>query len=503
MVSSAKHIVRSLSVRISVMVVFAIAVLLSIALLTMLRYARKAVKDEAIGNAEQTLEATVQHIDNVLLSVEQATGNIYWDLLLHMNQPDRMFEYSRKLVETNRHITGAAIVFEPYYYKEWGQYFMAYVHRDGPSSMTTVNMPIIQAETFGNVPYTEQVWYTTPMKTGKPCWINPLKDAMAEGEAIITFCIPIYSRENRPVGVLAADVSLTLLSDIVLAAKPSQNSYSTLLGSDGSYIVHPDSNKLFHMNVLDLRKQSGVDPTVNEAAQAMLAGESGYKRVRMNGADHYVFYKPFRRVAIPGRSMEELGWSVGLIYPENDIFGDYNSLSYVVLGIALFGLLLLLLLCVAFTHRQFVPLTLLTKSAQRIAEGHYDEPVPDTRQQDEVGRLQQHFQAMQQALATNVGELERLTTTLQERGEVLAEAYEQAKEADRVKTAVLHNMTNQMIAPVSAICSSVETLCDQSQEMEVQKTEQVVDDIQRQGHAITELLSNLLEVSQELGVRSG
>ena len=48
-------------------------------------FSHKTLKQEALHNAEQTLEGTMQHIDNILLSVEQATGNIYYDLIEHLN----------------------------------------------------------------------------------------------------------------------------------------------------------------------------------------------------------------------------------------------------------------------------------------------------------------------------------------------------------------------------------------------------------------------------------
>lgn len=485
---------KTLSTRISLMVVLASAVLLSVALFITFHYSRKAVREEALQHASQTLEYTTEHIDNVLLSVEQAAGNIYCDLMLHMNEPERMFTYSQKLVENNPYVDGCAIAFEPYYYKERGQYFMAYVHHDNQGGVATTDAPIIQSEAFGNKPYTEQVWYTAPMTKRHPCWINPLKGNDNEGETIITFSLPIYSIEGRTVGVMGVDVSLTLLSSIVQAAKPTPNSYATLLGSDGSYIVHPDSNKLTRETVYTVAEKS-ADPTVRAVAEAMMAGETGYKFFSLDGKDRYVFYKPFQRSAVPGRANDDLKWSVGIVFPEDDVFGDYNRLLYTVLFIAIAGLLLLLVLCRFITHRQLLPLRMLTKSAQRIAEGHYDEPVPDTRQEDEVGRLQKHFLGMQQALATKLGELQQLTDTLEERGKVTKEAYEQAKDAERMKTAVLHNMSNQMTAPVSPIACCVDQLCEYSQEMDQEETERLVSDIQLQGKAVTDLLNELLESS--------
>ena len=496
MIKPVKFITKTLSVRISLKVVSAVATLLAVALFIMFHFSRKAIKAEARQKAEETLEGVVRQVDNVLLSVEQSAGNIYWDLLTHLNESERMFLYSRKMVETNPYVAGCAIAFEPDYYKERGRYFMAYVHHVNKDKLETVSSEIIQAETFGNVPYPEQIWYSKPVETGRPCWINPLKNDQAEGEAIITFSLPIYAQGGKVIGVLAVDLSLSLLSDIVLSAKPSPNSYATLLGSDGSYIVHPDSEKVLHKTIY-MSDSYQTNKELRAAEDAMMAGETGYKHFRLDGTDNYVFYKPFIRADVPGRSMERTGWSVGIIYPEDDIFGDYNQLLYMVIAIALVGLVLLMTGCQMITHRCLLPLRMLAKSSQRIAEGHYDEPVPDSHQWDEVGRLQDHFQQMQQALSVHIGELERLTTELRERNVVLAGAYEQAKDADRVKTAFLHNMTDQMIKPVSVIQSSVNMLCEHRQDMDQQEANKTEETIQEQGKIVTKLLNDLLDVSQE------
>ena len=89
--------------------VFSEALLLMVVTLGILAYfSHKALKQEALRNAEQTLEGTMQDIDNILLSVEQATGNIYCELVEHLDEPDRMFTYCREVVETYPYIVGCA-----------------------------------------------------------------------------------------------------------------------------------------------------------------------------------------------------------------------------------------------------------------------------------------------------------------------------------------------------------------------------------------------------------
>ena len=455
MLQKAKQVARTLSFRLSLMVIAALATLLMVALLVMFFFSRKAVKEEALRDAEQTLEATVLNIDNILLSVEQASGNVYWKILRSLQLKDGREElYARKLVETNPYISDCRLV-----------------------------------------------WDTDNQETGTiSLWTDPVK-----GSAVTSFRLPLFDGQQRA-GTMVVDVSLALLSKIVLEAKPSPNSFSTLLGRDGSYIVHPDDQKL-NRNVFELAKQDD-DPSVEEAARAMVAGETGYRYVRLNGEDCYVFYKPFERANVPGRAMADLGWSAGIIYPKDDIFGDYNRLLYMVLIIAIVGLTLLLGLCYLFIHRQFLPLRQLAASAQRITDGNYEETgngsqedhwTSETvvRRQDEIGRLQSHFIEMRRSLATHMGEMQRLTDTLNDRGKVLRAAYELAQAGESMKINFLYNMSDQMMSPVSGIKKSVDTLSDRYNRLTEEDVNRLVEDVRRRGDKVTELLNQLIKDSEK------
>ena len=438
-------ITRTLSFRLSLTVIAALATLLLVALLIIFVFSRKAVKEEALMNAGQTLEATMQRIDNILLKVEQSSGNIYWKMLLYIHQPEKLELYTRKLVETTPYITDCTITWD--------------------ADSTAADS----------------------IFTG---WINPEEKNV---NAITTFRLPVFDG-RRKVGVMDVDVSLALISKLVLEAKPSPNSFCTLLKNDGTVIVHPDSVAL-NKNILEFVKNG--HPSMAEAAQAMLDGGTGYKYFDLDGEDYYVFYKPFERAEVMGRAMSKLGWSAGIIYPEDDIFGDYNRLLYTVLIIALIGLALLLLSCRFYIRHQLLPLRKLEKSAQHIAEGNYDEPIRYSRRRDEVGRLQNHFREMQQSLATRMGEMEQLSETLKERGEELQATYEQAQAAERLKTNFLYNMSDQMMAPVDGIRKRVLTISDPSKQL-TEETNQLVDGIQQRGEKVTALLNQLIAESEKI-----
>ena len=499
-----KILTRTLSLRLSLMMVCAIAILLTTALVVMFHFSRQALREESMHDAEHTLESTALHIDNILLSVEQTAGNIYWDLMRHLDNPECIENYSRELVLSNRYIVGCAIAFKPNYFPKHEQ-FMAYVRRKikGGNWMVENYDSTETLESYRGDSYLKQEWYKLPMNTGRACWMEPIKDSDPD-DALISFCLPLYKANNgktgfsgdmERVGVMGVDVPLARLSDFILSAKPSPNGYSVLLGRDGTFIVHPDPKKLNNETVFT-QIEHGTDSSVREAAEAMVKGESGFKPFKMKGEQWYVIFKPFVRSEAPGRIMDDLGWSVGVAYPDSDIFREYNELLYYLIAIAVIGLLTFFIICRLYTRRQLQPLRMLTESALRITDGHYNESIPDTKREDEIGQLQAYFQKMQQALATYIGQQEQLSAQLKEHGEELKKAYSQAQEADRMKTSFLHYMTNQMLAPSDAINKSVTTLCNYYDDINAHETDRQADIIRSNSEDILKVLDHMLQTAE-------
>ena len=137
--------------------------LLMATLFVMFFYSRKVMREDALQRASQTLEGAMVNVDNILLSVEETTGNMYYQLLPQLNNPDTMYTYCRMMVETNPYATGCAIAFKPGYYENRDT-FMVYYHRTGNYSETPADSLIVCEKSFGNKSYPEQVWFTKPME---------------------------------------------------------------------------------------------------------------------------------------------------------------------------------------------------------------------------------------------------------------------------------------------------------------------------------------------------
>ena len=106
-------ITRTLSFRLSLTVIAALATLLLVALLIIFVFSRKAVKEEALQDAGQTLEATMQRIDNILLKVEQSSGNMHhhvgYRLQRHRLHLHWMDQPRREKCQCHHHLPSASV----------------------------------------------------------------------------------------------------------------------------------------------------------------------------------------------------------------------------------------------------------------------------------------------------------------------------------------------------------------------------------------------------------
>ena len=216
------------------------------ALYILFYYSRTAVKEEAVEKATRTLDGTLLHVENTLHEVEVAADNMKWQVEQQIDAPDSMFIYSRTILEQNPNLHGCSVAFDPYFYPEKGKYFSAYSCQKGDH---------IETEQEGDDLYEYYCmdWYLIPYLLDSPYWVEPFREYDTGGiivdDAITSYSQPIHDRNGKIVGVLSVDLSLEWFSNTITEAKPFPNSYSMVLGKGGTFIVHPDSTKLFYQTI--------------------------------------------------------------------------------------------------------------------------------------------------------------------------------------------------------------------------------------------------------------
>ena len=388
----------SLSARISLWTVLFAAVVFIISISVVAFRSRNAVREEAIKGANRVLENTVLRTNYILEDVEDIANNLEWLILKDLDNPDAMMEYSHSIVQNNTILNGCSISFEPYFYPQKGNYFSAYSNNNGRYVYT-------MQEGSDNYQYFYLNWYMLPKLLMQPCWTEPYTDQEEGDEATmnlemnVSYCKPIIGNDGNFIGVISLDISLKWLSETISAVKPYPNAYAFLLGRGGSYLVHPDPQKLFYESFFTPGLVDALTPEQKQLGKDMLDWKEGIRRLEVDGDPSFVIFRPLLTT----------GWSLAIVCPESDIFGGFRRFRNTLLLSLILGLILMFLAMYFIIHRQIRPLSRLASHAETMASGNLDVELPHMGRTDEVGVLNRAFRYMQVSLRKYIDELTTAT----------------------------------------------------------------------------------------------
>ena len=217
---------------------------------------------------------------------------------------------------------------------------------------------------------------------------------------------------------------------------------------------------------------------------AYITGEAGgYRKVDYDDKQIYIFSQP----------IGERQFNLAAVCPAEDIYGKYARMQWLLLtwGVAVVLVLLVVLYFVIARHLR--PLHRLADSAQAIAQGDLDTPIPDTHHRDETGRLQNSLSMMQRRLATYMDEMQQKQNTLNRQHTELLAAYDEAYAYEEKKAKFLHDMNQRMAAPVTLLCRSTDTICRDYHKLTQADMTALQADIMKGSETITELLDQLIK----------
>ena len=167
------------------------------------------LKKETDERAASTLKTMELRKASFMSTVETATNSSDW-LIKECMQPDLLLELTRRVVMLNANVDGCSITLEPDVLPQAGRYFSAYSVRKGDSVVTVRE---------GSYDYYEKIWYSTPKKMGRACWVGPYDDynegTLSAGEHITSYCKPLYDDNGKLLGVIATDLSAKRLAETV------------------------------------------------------------------------------------------------------------------------------------------------------------------------------------------------------------------------------------------------------------------------------------------------
>lgn len=386
-----KSISKRLTLRIMMVVLAMMAVIAGVVYFTVSEY----MDDEAEMRFQIVVMRAHREIQRRLSDVYVATNNNVHEIERDIDDPDRLYDHLERIVKENPWIVSCGLLFVPDYYPEKGKYFVPFATRDTADVVSVMRIDTVYHDYF------EDDWYVARMESDSADWVDPYFEdpqltTYITPRLLTTYAVPIHNREGRPVAVLCSDLSLEdLRNDMLQKVRQGKRnyeqnekhpSYNCIIDRNGRYVLHPDRDRMLK-DTLD--------------AKVTFKGKEGTVSAIVDGVPSWIFY----------RHLKYVEWTVMMVVPENLIQRHGRMLNTIILLVMLIGLAAIYLFCRQQIRKVTSPLHRFARSAEEVAKGNFNAPLPDIRDDDEIRLLRDSFGNMQQSLSRYIDELK--TTTAQ------------------------------------------------------------------------------------------
>ena len=386
-----KSISKRLTLRIMMVVLAMMSVIAGVVYVAVGEY----MDDEAEKRFQIVVTRAHREVQRRLSEVYVANVNNVHEIERDIDDPDKLYDHLARIVRQNPYIVSCGLLFIPDYYPEKGRFFVPFATRDTADVVSVMRIDTVYHDYF------EDDWYVARMESDSADWVDPYFEdpqltTYITPRLLTTYAVPIHNREGRPVAVLCSDLSLEdLRNDMLQKVRQGKRnyeqnekhpSYNCIIDRHGRYVLHPDRDRMLK-DTLD--------------AKVTFKGKEGTVSAIVDGVPSWIFY----------RHLKYAEWTVMMVVPENLIQRHGRMLNTIILLVMLIGLAAIYLFCRQQIRKVTSPLHRFARSAEEVAKGNFNAPLPDISDDDEIRLLRDSFGNMQQSLSRYIDELK--TTTAQ------------------------------------------------------------------------------------------
>ena len=271
------------------MLIIVAAVTLGATSLIQYFYSLRGIREEAMMRAENQLETTRVQIMDVVNQAEAAVRNSMWIARWCLDVPDSLQVVARRVVEDNPVVMGSTVALVPGYYSQH-PLFAPYACREGE----VIEMKTLATPQYD---YPSQEWFAKPLELGESYWSEPYIDEGGGNILMTTYSVPLKDYRGQTAAVLTADVSLEWLSQLVNSMQVYDNAYGVVLSRQGKVMVGPDETQ---------NKETKVQEYTT--------------------------------------NVERTGWTISIVIPEDEIYGDIRRIVALVTIMQLLGIGMIILI---------------------------------------------------------------------------------------------------------------------------------------------------------------
>ena len=350
-----------------------------------LSIAFRAIKAGADGRYQTMMNVVSEKLGRILLHEEICARNVFDAVNGNLHSPKSVMKSLEKEIKLNSYAQGYYVAFEPGYFPQYEKWFEPYM-RKGEE----------RARNIGSAAhdYLTKDWYIQAKKEKGGFWTDPYYDNVGGQDNVCAFAMPLYDRNGCLVGVCGADMSLKWLVKELQEIDADSPFYTFIISRDGTYIAHPDGERVLRENVV-----SHVSDDGKNVIQDMMQMKRGRAPMTIDGVRSLVFYAP----------LESTKWSMAIVVPLTAIWIPALMIIGLLSAIIVIGLLVVWLFCRSNIRQIVSPLSVLAKSADEVSKGNFEAPLPVIGHRDEVCELRDSFATMQHSLVKYVQDLKDKT----------------------------------------------------------------------------------------------
>jgi len=360
---------------------------------------KKTVIRDVEENARNLARSTVYRIESVLKGVEKVPVNMASVIGRYPYGVVDIFHLVQSAVANNPELYGAIIAYEPYNYEPDTEYFAPYCYR---GSNGTIKSEVLGGEDYR---YFVMDWYQIPKLLKEVVWSEPYYDEGGGNIVMATVSVPFYKEadgEKDFQGIVTADISLSWLTEIVSSVTIYRTGYAFVITRNGVFVTYPDNGFIMRKSIFSIAEEN-ADRNLRDIGRDMIAGREDFIPLVdfTSGKKSWMYYAP-----LPSN-----GWSIGVIFPEDELYADVWDLGKEVVIIGLIGFLFLFFTVAMISQTITRPLRFLDATTHEIAKGNLDIELPEPRSNDEIGRLTRSFKEMKSALKEYIANLAETTAS--------------------------------------------------------------------------------------------
>jgi len=313
-----------------------------------------------------------------------------------------------------RYIRGVVLEHEQidlfYYGNEAGNFLQAaqlgdeiytkFINRDSGSAVTefhyfNADLELKRNETLVDDPYDPRVrpWYEGVKESGNTYWTEPYI-FHETGKPGITVACPVPGADGVMKGVVAADITLSGLSEFLRSIDSGANGLAFILDASGNLVAYPQPEKMVQVEEGTVRNLRPQELKIERITQGVRKYEDTHLEMftyEADGERHIACFSPFPKSF--GKQ-----WTMAILAPEDDFLGPLKkTLMVTVLGSGV--LLLLSVVAGVLLARQISrPIEQLTEEVLGVKDFNLETKHRIESHVTEIGTMNAAIQAMKTSL---------------------------------------------------------------------------------------------------------